>query len=208
MELLKLKTIYEVPPGGFFWIDPVTKVESKAGDFDSLLRMARAHRLANKIEIPADFNAIIEDNICKRCPPNFVKDSPSKQTSYIATSDVIAKTQTLMRLAKTHGKMLCQPEEAALRSAICVQCPMNVRIMCPTCNGVLDWMRTNWHLPALPLDNRLVVCRHGHILNKAQVHLSAEIIRSLLPAATAALYPPTCWKRKLVLEKPDEPNSL
>ena len=199
---LKLKNYSDVPPNEFYWIDLDTKVEMRAPDFDGLVGQARAHRSHNKLTIADDFAEFIEDAICRRAPANFVRQVPGASTSFMGTDEVVKKTDLLMRTAeKNGGKMLCSAGEALERSIICEACPMNKRIMCQTCNGVLDWMRQSFHLPKLALDDKLQVCSVARVLNKAQVHLDTGIIRLLVPATAAQYFPETCWKRKLLTPK-------
>lgn len=198
-QYLKLKNYSDVPPNEFYWIDPTTKVEMRSGDIEMLFEIARSHRRVNKLEIPDDYNAFIEDAICRRAPANFVRPVPGLESSHIVVSQAVKKTDALMRAAaKNGGVLLCDISEALARSIICMSCPQNAKIMCQSCNGVLDWMRVNWQLPKLPSDSKLETCRVTKVMNKAQVHLHPDVIRQLVSSEAATIFPQSCWKRKLL----------
>jgi len=199
---LKLKNHMDVPPHEFYWIDPTTKIEMRASDIETLFLLARQHRVANKLPIPDDYDAFIEDAICKRAPECFVNHPATFKTNHIGMDDVLKKTDALMRAArKNGGKLFCDEEEAVERSKICVACDKNKRIMCQTCNGVLAWMRQSFSLPKLPQDEELQTCQIFTVMNKAQVHLHAQVIRMLISEDKADRFPEACWKRKLLTTK-------
>jgi len=191
-----------VPPGGFAYTDKDTRNRIVAGDLQGLVRLATQHRVINGFEVPDNFAAIIEDDICRRIPLALVRPSPNAVTRYIgSTSEITGKTDALMRAAKRNGgKMLCETREAESRGMKCLACPMNARTMCPSCNGVLDWLKINWHLPSFSFDPRLYVCRLNGILNKAQIHLAGPVLVSLAGKKSLSAMPDNCWKPALVKE--------
>lgn len=207
-ELLRMRDRTLVPPCGFTYTDKDSRITLKAGHLEGLIAMARAHRQVNEFHIPADFDARVEDDLCRRIPVTMISAPPGvvPQTSHMGSIDEITgKTDALMRVAKRNGgRMLCPTEEAKARGTVCLTCPQNARIMCPACNGVLDWLKVNWHLPSFEFDSRLYVCRMNRILNKAQIHLDRAVIVGLAGAASLAAMPETCWKRAL-LARPKEP---
>lgn len=56
------------PPVGFNYIDPDTGWETKQRSLFELLKHARLHREANGLPIAADFDILVETQLCKRSP--------------------------------------------------------------------------------------------------------------------------------------------
>lgn len=198
-SLLQLRERYIVPPGGFWYHDIATDMKIVGGDFESLLVACRRHRMANAIHIPADFNAQIEDTICRRIPSAFCVPARPKTTYTMDdTATPNAKVQVLQKVWQEIGCLLCDADEAEQRALVCRYCMKNKPGACLSCNGVYDWLREKFNIPSLTEDKWLNMCGVDRVYNKAQVHLTKEVFIKLVRADRIDVYPQTCWKRKIL----------
>lgn len=76
---MKLKNRNLAPVGGYFYLYDLTKdgvtypvrVTARDGGLEGLARRVRADMQANKVEIPANLEELIEDQICSRQPEGY-----------------------------------------------------------------------------------------------------------------------------------------
>lgn len=187
-----------VPPGNeFFYVVEDTGAYFAHHQMPILLQKVRAHLVANKLPIPDDLEADVEDYICRHVPEGFCKGEPTGPRSVVVTPRSVREfTNVLFRSlgAVLRGQSpYVTMQEAERRAGICVNCPMNNRSVCSTCSGLRGWVRALVPGKKTELDNHLHVCEICTCLLSAKIHLRLDILKKNVTKAGEQQYPAHCW---------------
>src|SRR5882757_9325246 len=75
-----------VPPDGFRYFQPETRMTIRGGDYWDLFVNVKKHRTANQIPISSFWKEEVEDQLCKMLPPGWCKEiDPNKQPIGVLT---------------------------------------------------------------------------------------------------------------------------
>lgn len=191
LKLLKRDT---TPPGGFRYIDPDTNVPISAFSMRDLVRLSTSHRNANKLPIPENFQAIIEDWICQQMPAGVcVTEGGFIVTSGVQTSfNIIRLTMAAHKIMKAKKRVPTTHDEALRRAAICVVCSKNVPATgCSSCKGVKDIIKSMRSIgAATQYDTKLESCASIGLLNEISIYLDEETLSEI---SSKRKFPETCW---------------
>jgi hypothetical protein len=203
--MLKLRNLNEGPPGGHrFFVEATHTWIRDHHAYADLHDAVTLHLKANQLPIPANLDAIIQDQECSRLPGRWCVD---EQGRFAATdgSDaecnsfaVVAQgTRTLSDWKASSGEQV--PEaEVVRRSYICAACPKNDLIPgCVACNsdtlkGIVDAIVG---VARLPSDARLRQCRVCCCSLIAKVRLPLDVLQRNLSERQRANLPAPCWLR-------------
>lgn len=64
-ERKTLRNTWKVPPGGWTYLEKATGYEVKADSFSELMHRVRLHKEANGLDLPDDWQRIVEAEICE-----------------------------------------------------------------------------------------------------------------------------------------------
>ena len=185
--MLTLRYPMYAPPGGrWFYEVPETGRSFDADSKREVVRTVTQHYVVNKLPVPSDLDARIEDYLCRHiaygaCQGDDPRDPADRPISYF---EVVSATEALFRgRAHTH----VSPREAEARAGRCRVCKMHSVGMCTSCNQLQATARAFVGGRSLPCDNMLGVCRVFRVPVNGLVYVRD---------ATAAKLPPNCWALK------------
>lgn len=196
----KLVNYNEVPPGGFRYLQPETKVWVEAPSWAELLVAVKKHRLANNLPIGLQFDQEVETQLCERMPPEICARQGEKsfRRSSLSLDEFLTGTKILVKWFFTGGKKVDQAE-ADRRANICGSCHHNDNYDgCTSCNSskvheivnqIVDGNKTKF-------DSSLKGCMICGCSNKAAVWLPLDILQNNTPDEVNAHFPEWCWKKK------------
>ncbi len=170
-----------VPPGGwYFYLVPETEAMFREPTLEGVRAVVVAHLKSNRLPVPEDLTARIEDYICRHVPPGFCDGKSSGPRARTVTlAQIREKTAALVSAG---GRVT--PGEARLRLGICGQCKSNDRRVCPSCVGLVGWCQRLVGRTC-PGDEWLGVCAVDAVALTAKIHVAQ------VPADEA--YPANCW---------------
>lgn len=196
----------QVPPGGYVWKDPDTGVEFKGIVFSNVFSQAVAHRRANRLDVPGDFQNVMLEQMCARWPKGWCsedgKPTPVPGKSFFTVDRLKAGSRALLQLVR--GRY-ASPETMRARAAVCRTCPARVSVEgCFSCGGIakiaaqaLGKDRDQQALALIRAPQEVPTNRVG--CNACGCYLPAKVwlrgdenLKSVTPDARAKL-PPTCW---------------
>ena len=185
------------PRSGYVYTDPDTGVKFDEPVHRVLVESVTRHRKANKLDIPPDFSAVIEDAVCRLNPPIFRKlrpapglnplpPSPGPARSGLPPSSAVATNNTLKLLK---SRRIPDPDvaEVVRRVKICLACVANVAEPC--CYSCLvESVFTSVIGKHKTTKTQFVgLCDVDRSFSKAVIHVN--------PLVNPDLYPEFCWKR-------------
>ena len=194
----RLKTLGECPPEpvAFSYFHAETRHRSGPfRDYPSLIIAYKEHRLANGLEIPQNYDELIQEQICSQLPPELCTYGNGWVNIHLSVSDVIGFMQVLWAHIRS-GRAFVPQEEAERRAGICASCYLNVRIAgCGACSQVVQAVAANDKKTACDhLLNNCAVCK---CFNQAQVHFPIDVLVNSDSSDRQKLYPLFCWKKKI-----------
>lgn len=191
MRTLKDKRL--MPPTGYFFVDPDTGYRVEAGTLKTCIELARRHRESNRLEIPSDFEAQVEDFICLANDPSWSTGETDKafrtpMTEYGIRAAIEAQGRAWMK-----DGTFVKEIDATRRAELCRGCENNVTSpICFSCVG-LDKQQWGYFSKSTPVDPELRVCRATMVPNTMQVHIKDDVL-----IKTEKPMPDFCWHRKAV----------
>jgi hypothetical protein len=198
--MLTFKYRHSYPPDGIFaYIVPETGMAFDATRLEVLVNQVSEHYVANKLAVPQNLEAIIIDYVCRRMPTGACIGVPEPGLPVFKTLSVsqIRDFSKLLYYRVTSAVRNEDPYvklgEAARRAAICAACPLNLKSVCSTCDGLKEFGGRFLFDPdkqTTPHDAELKVCTICGCLLRAKVHYSLE---ALAKAVTPHDYPIWCW---------------
>lgn len=185
--MMRFKRKTQWPPGGvFFYQVPETKMffDSRASKYDLLDQIVR-HYGANKLEIPVDLEARVDDYICRNVPDGFCEGDTDGEKSPFRNLTVWTVEKNSRNLLV--GTAYADQKTAESRVAKCLGCKNNLRHMCASCTGLLQVIRGILGRRATPADSFLGVCAATGCL------LTAMAFRKDVKYACECATPEECW---------------
>jgi len=195
-----------VPPDGFGYFQPETRVRVKAADYFNLFENVKKHRLANNIPIGPAWQAEIEDQLCKGLPPGWCKElQPGKLPVNVATR---IDLQALERGASVFvdwalkGAPVVSQEIAERRAQICAGCYYNVGTPggCKSCGSAVNMIKRAVGNRSTLSERFLKICAVCRCYNAVQVWFPVEQLAKGVTPEMMPLWPDFCWKGKELKE--------
>ena len=186
-----------VPPGGWRYTQPETRVTLESLTFDGLLYQIESHRKGNGIPLTKDWQLRVELELCQdpdvaRINCGAPAQGPPIKDRKVDLTDVLRFMRVINEWGwKTKFKFVKQ-ELAEARASVCETCPMNVVVSgCHGCAGVTRWMEE-----LLPEDRRfpsknINSCQICGCYLPLKIHIPLEI--NLKSKPSNAEFPEHCW---------------
>lgn len=185
-----------LPPGGA-WFYTVPETGAKFEDrmsFTDLVRKVEAHYRVNNRPVPENLSRSIEEFICDNMPDG-VCTSSSGKVRRLDFFSVLTATELLIRSRITgQGEFYVSNSEASQRAQICSTCPLNLKHMCTTCNGLRDLFKKLVASRTTAYDSKLGVCEACGCGLSAKVHISNKYLPPM-PDDTVDRVPDFCWAK-------------
>jgi len=140
--LRTLKRPRFVPPGGaWFYCIPGTdiRIESQQGVPDVEQQVVRYYR-ANKMPVPENLAALIEDFICSQMPAGVCYGSDTR-ASYEIVPNFFEVNHAMEERFRGKKIAYAEPLDAARRIKVCCGCPKDSLRLCTSCDGLRDTAR-------------------------------------------------------------------
>lgn len=197
MALKKLKRYTECPPDGYRYVDPDTGHVTRKEDQQSWVLAAIAHRKANNLEVPLNFSALMEDQLCEVLPSGWCEFDDNSRPRI----DMRFGLRDVWNWAEAHIKLLgdnfVPQEEAERRAKICSSCYMNMEgAGCAGCQRVAELFTTELAKRKTQSDQYLKSCAVCKCYNRASVHFPLTILESHDTSEHQSMFPNFCWRRK------------
>lgn len=212
--MMRLRPHRSTPPGGiYFYQVPETRTVLEHPVLDVLMINLRAHYTNNKIDIPADLRARVEDWMCRQMPPGVCEGTPEPgvRVRRVLTKDMVRDfSRLLFERALSlvgRGRFYVEQAEAERRAAICVACPRQDPSFCVTCDQLETFAAKFLASPekqVTTFDSRLSVCTECGCLLRTKVWVHKDAMRRL----TQREYPKWCWMSPGGGRKPTEEEQL
>lgn len=190
----RLMSRNRLPPGGA-WFYTVPETKAKFEDrmsFRALVQKVVDHYHANKLPVPDDLDIIIEQHICENTSSG-VCTGGSGQARRLDFFSVLSATEVMIRRRLTSSQdFFVTQEEAVARAQICLSCPLNLKHMCTTCNGLRETFKRLVVNRNTPYDSKLGVCEACGCGLSAKVHIRKKYLPPM-PDDTAGKVPEYCW---------------
>jgi hypothetical protein len=178
---------HETPSGGWTYRDERTGISFKEHALTAILQRVHKSWIANNIEIPENWQAVIRQEICEQRPDIECREigEPERFTTF---ADVERFAVTLKNWL-SQGAQWVPQEEAERRAAICVACKENRHAkLCLGCTG-LRWLAERSGMPSSSRDPELQSCRRCGCQNRIAIHVPKEALDT-----TGVTFPSHCWK--------------
>jgi hypothetical protein len=192
---------HTVPPDGYRYFQPETRMTIRGGDYWDLFTQVHKHRKVNNIPLGPIWEAEVEDQLCQSLPAGFCKEAdPNKRPMGMSTRieyDDLARGMEVMIEWAKQGRPHVEQDLAEKRAAICTRCFYNVNLStgCHACRGALNLTLRAVGGRKTSLDNYLKTCAVCKCANAAQVHFPAEVLAEGTPEVMLPLFPDFCWKK-------------
>jgi hypothetical protein len=190
-----------VPPDGFRFLQPETRIWITGGDFNDLLLNVRKHRLANNIPLGPVWEAQVEDQLCKMLPAGICKEQtpgvlPVNVSTRLSWGDIERGAQSFVNWAIA-GAPTVSPVLANARAAICAGCYYNVGEGggCRSCGSAVSMVRKAVGTKRTSSDAYLRMCAVCKCVNAIQVWFPAEQLAMTTTGAQMQQFPDFCWKK-------------
>lgn len=199
--MLKIKSAYSVPPGGYRFLVESTGLLIKAADMPSLLDAIKKHLQVNQIDFKISdgftLRDIVEDQMCRSIPHSLCFDPTQKRYARVLPIAVpsvqvasrlgkgdLERTIALIHLAKTLDNPFCSQnlaEERALRAQSC-RYVRRARV-CYSCHHAGPVRQCMGDRRSTSLDNKLYVCGKLGVYMQAAVHINLAVYLNLFSPA-------------------------
>jgi hypothetical protein len=205
---LKVVNLVDVPRGGWRYAVLDTNTVIQAGSIHELKRRVRQHMIANKLEIPRDLDAEVEDGACLNLESgrdhwcrergSEALTSMSRERPKWRASEILRFLRTIWDWGTMKGFHFVPMEEAERRAAICANCPMNTQVSgCLGCTGVAALIRRIQGTHKTSRDRELHACNVCGCELKVKVLVPDDVIDN-----RGLEYPEWCWQRQPLSEPP------
>lgn len=197
---LKVINQVDVPRGGWRYLVVGTNTMIQAGSINELKQRVRQHMLANRLDIPPDIDAEIEngachnleshrDHWCQERGGNPLAAIPRERPRWRAV-EILRFLKTVWEWGAKEGFKFVPMEEAERRAAICADCPMNTSVSgCLGCTGVAAMIRRIQGNQKTSKDTYLDACNVCGCELKVKVLVPMGVIDN-----SGLEYPAHCWQ--------------
>lgn len=197
MRRLHDKTL--VPPTSFRYTHE-TGYTTVSPTYDDWIFSAKAHRRANDLPIPLNFEAKMNDQLCGLLPPTWCDRDEGDVAHWVDTrftwSDFTEGMKVFSRWG-AEGAPLVNDDEANRRAGVCVSCPLNVNITgCSACHKMASYITGTVAKKPGIYDDHLRACAICHCALKALVWFPMEILKESESSERQDLRPDFCWMKQ------------
>lgn len=195
-----------VPPDGYRYLQPETRITIRAGDYWELFTQVGKHRKVNNIPLGPLWREEVEDQLCKTLPPGFCKEiDPTRKATGVLTRihwEDLQRGMGVMIDWASQGRPHVADDVAESRAAICSRCYYNVALAsgCNACRGIVNLVYRAIGGARTSLDPLLKQCAVCKCSNQAQVHFPIEVLAEATPDEMIPLFPDFCWKGQELIE--------
>lgn len=183
----------------FRYLHQETSHWSHSPVYDEFVRQYLAHRKANGLPIPDDYESVIQDQMCQTLPPEWCERTGGQ--SWVSTrfgyDDFLSGMKAFAGLLTGKYKFVGQ-EEADRRARICSNCYYNISIPgCNTCRKLSEFVTGDVAGKTTQYDEKLKACAVCKCANQAQTWFPMDALEETDTPEKQALYPNDfCWKSK------------
>jgi len=178
---------HETPPNGWAYRDPRTSIKYSEYSISAICQKAYRSWIANDIEVPQDWQAVIRHEICEQRPDIECREigEPERFTTF---ADV-ERFATTLKNWLSQGSQWVPHDEAERRAGICAGCFENKPSkLCLACSS-LKWVAERAGMPSTSRDPELYNCRVCGCVNKIAIHVPKDAMD-----ITGLTFPKHCWK--------------
>jgi hypothetical protein len=161
-------------------------------NFKELVRKVEAHYRTNNRIVPDNLQALIEQYICERMPDG-VCTGGSGTARKLDFFSVLGATELIIKRRITDD-FYVSLQDAAQRASTCANCPLNLKHMCTTCNGLRHTFKKLVANRETPYDSKLGVCEACGCGLSAKVHINKKYLPPM-PKDTVDQVPDYCWAK-------------
>lgn len=201
--MMALRQKAETPPDLFRFVFREDGYRVSSFSYDGWLAGIKKHAKDNGYELPENWVALAEDQLCHLLPPGCCKHEDGRPASArvdarMSMDDVLRGTKVFLAFVKSGGKIVEQ-EEAERRGKICAGCYMRSAIPgCAPCVGLANLVTEINGAKSTKSDAFLeskscLVCKCAA---KANIWIPVETSRVGVTPEMVEVFPEFCWKRQ------------
>lgn len=195
----RLKSLDVAPPDFYVYTDPDTGWLCEGRDYYSWVSKERDHRNANNLPVPNNLGELMQQQLCKRLPPDLCTYDPSDPEWVdvrLTWDDVYGAVKTY-REWKAQGKPFVPNEEAERRAKICANCYLNVHVAgCGgLCNEIVRLVTETKGDKKTSVDGQLKNCGACKCVNSAQIWFPIDVLLANDSPDKQPKYAENCWKK-------------
>lgn len=180
----------ETPPGGWTYCDSRTGIKYVEHALTAILSKVYKTWVANNIEIPQDWQAVIRQEICEQRPDIECREIGEPET-FVTVDDIARFGSTVKNWLADGGKWVEKPE-AERRASICAGCVNNRHVkLCFGCTSTLKWLAERIGWPETSRDAELLSCKKCKCLLKLKAHMPLNVLDD-----KGVEYPDWCWAKQ------------
>ena len=187
---------FTVPETGYKIADELT--------MEGLLSKVKSHYNSNGIPLPPDWEARVEDQLCRQLPAGWCRYSDGTEAkgapSLLSAESIIKGIKSLATMATdalAGNDVFVDQDEANRRAEICARCYQNMTTnFCAGCGAmqqITSLVAKVRGSRTTPSDPRLYTCGVCGCRNEAIVHVNKKILLSGEKAETTNSRPDWCW---------------
>jgi len=183
-----------VPPSSEWFYQPEADGPTFTGrSYEELFLAWSLWASANHIALPPNPRAEVEAFMCEYLPEGFCTRKGSHAA--ISLGAVVSFTEFMGRKLATQlrgAPVAAEPEEVDRRTAICAECPFNVKAFCSSCLG-LEAIAASVLPPGPPpaRERELGACAKCGCLLRVKIRFLRKVLEPLFGRRPD--YPPHCW---------------
>lgn len=205
MTTLRLLPGSTCPPDKFRYIHAEDGHANTAFDRDSWFAAILRHKQNNGYEIPDDWQARAEDQLCRVLPPGWCEYAHGGEPSEFLDrrtplQDIVNGTKVLAAFVAS-GCELVPQAEAETRGAICAGCYAREAVQgCAPCVGLSNLVAEicgarETRADAILEGKACLVC---HCAARANVWIPVEVSKEGVTPEMMRQFPDFCWKRQQI----------
>jgi len=191
---------YNVPPGGWRWIDPKTHAVFKETVLPNLVERVNHFLLAQgDVRTIDEIEQLILGQLFYVFPTGFILcDDPTqvrvKSLAHLGVSGqtLLSGSRAAIEFVKNGGSFIPE-EDAKSRAEVCKGCPFNQNLK--TCSCSEFYKMLNLLLPSEKKDAELGVCTACGCSLQLKTNISKNIVDASNESSKLR-YPPWCWQNK------------
>ena len=194
--MASIKHFRIVPPGGWRYLQPETRVWFTSDTFADLVSQVTIHRGYKGLPTE-NVGTDIERQLCwglteEQCQPEPGEDyRPVRDLSSELTVGMALSFSKALVAFFSGGGQIVPKEESARRADICRGCPFNKPSKSCPCTSVYSLVEA--FIPKDRKETGVSVCMACGCSLQAKVLVPAEVVAASLPPETVV--PPWCWQR-------------
>jgi len=193
-ELRRFRHPRFAPPGGkWFYTVPETKFYIVVSmSMQELIYKVKNHYRINKLSVPENLAALIQDHMCARLSNGYCTGDPIEGIPPLTFFGVLKGTEKLLQFTNKVGYV--SADEAEKRAITCKTCPGNILHFCTSCSGLKQTASEMVGRRKTKIDPYLGACQYMNCVLNGMIHVKRDYLADKLKYGEEL--PKRCWMKQ------------